>query len=208
MSGSPNPPAPVEWPDLPGAESAIWDHTPLPPNVVVGEGSRVERTRETFWRFRSMREPGLTLGREVDVYKWTNFSTEPAGAISVGDGSVLVGAIFMCAEEITIGRNVVVSYNVTIADCDFHPIDPARRKEDAVANAPSGNRDLRPPLETAPVTIEDGVRLGIGAIVLKGVRIGAGAQVGAGAVITRDVPPGASARGNPAVIGDQKLPSA
>ena len=162
----------------------------------------MERTTETFARFRSRREPGLTLGREVDVYHWTTFNVEAEGAVTVGDGSVLVGVIFMCAAQITVGQNVVLSYNVTIADCDFHPLDPVLRREDAVANAPTGDRGRRPPLETAPVTIEDGAWLGIGAIVLKGVRIGAGARVGAGAVITRDVPPGASANGNPAVIGD------
>jgi acetyltransferase-like isoleucine patch superfamily enzyme len=193
-------PLPSDWPNLPGAGSEIWDRSPLPPNVIVGEGTRIERSGETFKRFRSRREPGLTLGRDVDVYHWTTFNVEVQGAVTIGDGSVLVAAIFMCADEITVGRNVVVSYNVTIADCDFHPLDPRLRRADAVANAPGADRSGRPPLETAPVTIEDDAWLGIGAIVLKGVRIGAGATVGAGAVITHDVPAGASAVGNPAVI--------
>jgi acetyltransferase-like isoleucine patch superfamily enzyme len=40
--------------------------------------------------------------------------------------------------------------------------------------------------------------VGIGAIILKGVTIGAGARIGAGAVITHDVPQGAYYAGNPA----------
>jgi acetyltransferase-like isoleucine patch superfamily enzyme len=48
------------------------------------------------------------------------------------------------------------------------------------------------------VVIEDDAWIGIGAIVLKGVRIGAGARVEAGAVVTRDVPSGATVAGNPA----------
>jgi acetyltransferase-like isoleucine patch superfamily enzyme len=192
----------VEWPGLPGAESDVWDRSPLPPNVVVGEGCRVERIVDTFRRFRSRRDPGLRLGAGVHVYRWTSFNIEPEGAITVGDDSILVGAILMCAEEITIGRSVVLSHNVVVADCDFHPLDPALRRADAIANAPEGDRSQRPHLDTAPVVIGDGARVGIGAIVLKGVRIGAGARVGPGCVVTRDVPAGATAVGNPAAIVD------
>jgi acetyltransferase-like isoleucine patch superfamily enzyme len=168
--------------------------------VVVGEGCRVERTFDMFARFRSQREPGLRLGAAVDVYHWSIFSVEPDGVVTVGDRSVLVGAVVMCAEDIAIGRDVVLSYNVVVADCDFHPRDPSLRREDAVANAPEGDRSRRPHLDTAPVVIGDGVWLGIGAIVLKGVRIGEGARVAAGSVVTRDVPAGAVVTGNPAAI--------
>ena len=48
--------------------------------------------------------------------------------------------------------------------------------------------------------IEDDVWIGIGAIVLKGTRIGRGARVGAGAVVTRDVAAGATVAGNPAQL--------
>jgi acetyltransferase-like isoleucine patch superfamily enzyme len=56
------------------------------------------------------------------------------------------------------------------------------------------------PLELAPVVIEDGADVGVGAIVLPGVTIGAGAQIGAGAVVTRDVPAYAVAAGSPAKV--------
>jgi acetyltransferase-like isoleucine patch superfamily enzyme len=89
---------------------------------------------------------------------------------------------------------------LAVADCDFHPLDPALRREDAIACAPEGDRSLRPRLDTAPVAIGDGASVGIGAIVLKGVRIGPGARVAAGSVVTRDVPAGAAVAGNPAAI--------
>lgn len=50
----------------------------------------------------------------------------------------------------------------------------------------------------APVVVEDGSDLGIGVIVLPGVRVGRGAIVGAGAVVTRDVEPFSVVAGNPA----------
>ena len=57
---------------------------------------------------------------------------------------------------------------------------------------------LSSPVEFASVVIEDDCDLGVGAIVLPGVRIGKGAQIGAGAVVTKDVRPYSVAVGVPA----------
>lgn len=43
------------------------------------------------------------------------------------------------------------------------------------------------PVETAKVHVEDEVNIGVGAIVMPGVRVGRGAKIGAGAVVTHDV---------------------
>jgi acetyltransferase-like isoleucine patch superfamily enzyme len=177
-----------------------WNHADLPKNIVVGAQCYLER-RASFALFRSEKNPGLVLGDRVKIYMWTEFNVEAHGRIEVGDDSILVGPIFMCGESITIGKRVVVSYQVTIADSDFHPIDPEQRKLDAIANAPDGDRGNRPPLITKPVVIEDDVWIGIGAIILKGVRIGRGARIGAGAVVTKDVAAGVAVAGNPAKPG-------
>lgn len=176
--------------------SGGWDYRSLPDNVVLGEDVWLERAG-SFERFRSTRAPGLRIGSRSRVYTWTTFNVEDSGVVDVGEDVVLVGAVFMCAELIRIGPRSVVSYGVTIADSDFHPLDPAARREDAVANAPGGDRSARPPYTSRPVDIGADVRIGIGAIVLKGVRIGAGASVGAGSVVTSDVPAGGSVAGNP-----------
>jgi acetyltransferase-like isoleucine patch superfamily enzyme len=181
-----------------------WDYSTLPKNVEVGSDCFLAR-RESFARFRSTQERGLVLGKGVKVYTWTDFNVEPTGAIEVGDETILAGAIFMCAERISIGKRVIVSYNVTIADSDFHPRDAESRKLDAIANAPEGDRSKRPQIVTKPVTIEDDVWIGIGAIILKGVVIGRGARVGAGAVVTSDVPPGATVVGNPARMTEEGI---
>lgn len=57
---------------------------------------------------------------------------------------------------------------------------------------------LHSPVETAPVYIEDDVNVGIGSIVMPGVRIGRGAKIGAGSVVTRDVAAYAVVAGAPA----------
>lgn len=134
----------------------------------------------------------------MKVYTWTTFNVEPEGILEIGDRSTLVGAVFMCSERICLGKEVVVSYNVTIADSDFHPRDPDLRKQDAIANAPQGDRSQRPVIKTKPVIIEDNVWIGIGAIILKGVHIRQGARIDAGSVVTSDVPVGAHVTGNPA----------
>jgi acetyltransferase-like isoleucine patch superfamily enzyme len=179
-----------------------WDYATLPKNIRLGADCYLER-KDSFKRFRSTRDPGLVLGNRVHAYTWTEFNIEPAGLVEVGDDSTLVGVVFMCAECICIGRRVVISYNVTIADSDFHPRDPEERKLDALANAPGGDRSRRPVVVAKPVVIEDDVWIGIGAIVLKGVHVGRGARIGAGAVVARDVPVGAMVVGNPARLSSE-----
>lgn len=174
-----------------------WGHELLPARVRVGDDVWIERAA-SLDQFRSQVDPGLVLGDRLRVFTWTTFNVEPTGYLEVGDDSVLVGASFMCAERIVIGRRVVLSYHVLVSDCDFHPVDPQLRRLDALACAPDGDPRKRVPLVGAPVTIGDDVHVGMGAIVLKGVSIGAGARVMPGAVVTRDVPDGATVAGNPA----------
>ena len=174
-----------------------FDHAELPANVHAGRGCWIE-SKLSFRRSKSRRDPAITLGERVRVHGFTSFNLEAEAQLTVGDDSVLVGPVFLCAERIEIGRGVLLSYQVTVADADFHPLDPDARRRDAIANAPGADRSQRPPYATAPVRIGDGVWVGIGAIILKGVQIGAGARIAAGAVVTRDVAAGATVAGNPA----------
>jgi acetyltransferase-like isoleucine patch superfamily enzyme len=174
-----------------------WPYSRLPNNVKLGSDCWLERY-ESFAKFRSEQEIGLSIGDRVRVYTWTSFNIEPTGCVEIGDGSILVGAVFMCAERITVGRRVTISYQVTLADSDFHPIEPDLRRQDAIANSPCGDKSQRPPYESRAIEIGDDVWIGIGAIILKGVRIGNGARVQAGAVVTSDIAAGVTVAGNPA----------
>ncbi|HEU5085523.1 MAG TPA: acyltransferase [Acidimicrobiales bacterium] len=176
-----------------------WSLDRLPPGLVqAGVGCELERL-ESFERIKSTARPALVLGDRVAVYTWTGFGIDAGGRMEVGDDCVLVGPQFLCGDRITIGPRSVLSYNVSVADCDFHPHDPAARALDAEAISPAGS-GVRPTLDTAPVHIGADCRIGIGAVILKGVTIGDGATVAAGTVVTGDVPAGATVAGNPGRI--------
>ena len=179
---------------------AIRTQDSLPPGVQLGEGAQLDCADQTFKRFFSRRRPGLVLGPRVVVHTWTAFSVEPDAVLEVGEESVLVGAQFMCGERITVGRRVLISYNCIIADSDFHPHETMSRREDTIAISPQGDPATRPPLETRPVVIGDDVRIGVGSMILKGVRLGRGVVVEPGSVVTRSIPAGLRVAGNPARV--------
>ena len=178
-----------------------WDRSLLPGNVRIGEGCDLESSG-SFGPFASALDPGLVIGDRVTVYGWSSFTVGGHGFVEVGDDSVLVGAMFNCNSRISVGRRVVISYNVTLADSDMHPIDPEARRRDAVALSYHGDASAREQVELRPITIGDDVRIGAMAMILKGVTIGDGARVEAGSIVTGDVPPGAFVAGSPARVLD------
>jgi acetyltransferase-like isoleucine patch superfamily enzyme len=124
--------------------------------------------------------------------------------VEIGNYCYMGGALLLCELELRIGHFVVMGWNVTIADTDFHPIAPAERIADAIAVSPLGKGQRRPPALKRPVVIEDDVWIGPSATILKGVRVGSGAFIEPGAVVLRDVPPGARVIGNPAqIVGER-----
>ena len=176
-----------------------WDHSALPPNMRLGEDVWLEGL-PSFNRFTSTADPAIVLGDRVRVWTWTTFNVEAHGVLVVGADSALVGPQFMVRDRVEVGERCVLSYGVVVADSDFHPLDPAARRLDAVANAPTPQGVTRPAFPTRPVVLEDDVHVGISAMLLKGVRLGRGCRIAAGAVVTRDVPAGRGAIGNPAVV--------
>lgn len=62
------------------------------------------------------------------------------------------------------------------------------------------------PQKNAPIKIETGCDIGVGAIILPGVMIGKYSQIGAGAVVTKNIPPYTIAAGVPAkILGHRKI---
>jgi acetyltransferase-like isoleucine patch superfamily enzyme len=151
-------------------------------------------------RLQLQRGSTLQLGDGLQLRSWPSsnpltpnhpvvFATRTAKAvIRVGVDCGFTGTTVVAAERIEIGNRVLVGANSTIVDTDFHPLDPIRRR--AAINDGA----------TAPVVIEDDVFIGMNAIILKGVRLGAGCVIAAGSVISEDVPPGATVVASPSRV--------
>lgn len=184
--------------ETPARVPATWTNGELPPNVRAGSNT-VITCDHAFRRFRSRQDPGLVLGDHCTM-DGVHFSIGEEGRVSVGDYCYFTNAVLLCEAEFRIGRYVVIGWNATIADSDFHPLAPAARIADAVACCPLGAGWERPPIACRPVIIEDDVWIGPNATILKGVTLGAGSFVEAGALVTRDVPPRSRVLGNPAQI--------
>jgi acetyltransferase-like isoleucine patch superfamily enzyme len=131
----------------------------------------------------SLRSNPLGANHPVFLCTWQ------AGAVlNIGSHFAMTGGSICAAERITICDNVGVGANSVIVDTDFHSTIPEIRLQNPlVAN-------------TAPVTIEEGVFIGMNCIVLKGVTIGKASIIGAGSVVSKSIPPHVIAAGNPAKV--------
>jgi acetyltransferase-like isoleucine patch superfamily enzyme len=109
-------------------------------------------------------------------------STNNTGAkIIIGDNCGFSGTVIGAFELIKIGNNVRCGANTLITDSDWHLDDPR-----------SG--------EPKSIYIEDNVWLGVNAVILKGVRIGANSVIGANSLVTKDIPANVIAAGNPCKV--------
>lgn len=97
------------------------------------------------------------------------------------------GCFLLAKDNITIGRNSTLAYQVTILTS-------------ANPHGPHNKLSTLYPAMTAPVTIGNDVWVGAKAVILPGVTIGECSVVAAGAVVTKDVPPYTLVAGVPARV--------
>ena len=170
----------------------------LPDNVQAGDNTVIHGDI-AFKRFLSKQAPGLVLGAQCTM-DGVQFAVGVTGRIDIGDYCYFTNAVLLCELAVKIGNYVVIGWNTTIADTDFHPLEPALRIADAIACSPLADGRPRPAVAQRAVVIEDDVWIGPSVTILKGVRIGAGSFVEPGSLITRDVPPRSRVAGNPAAV--------
>ena len=109
------------------------------------------------------------------------------GRIFIGNGTYLNRNTEVIAQqEVRIGRDCMIAWDVIIMDTDQHSIDGG-------------------PAVAKPVLIGDHVWIGCRALILKGVQIGHHAVIGAGAIVTHDVPPGGIVTGPAATLRGTRL---
>jgi acetyltransferase-like isoleucine patch superfamily enzyme len=131
----------------------------------------------------------VKLGRGVHLHSDIIIETGDGGQLIIGEDTHIQPRCQLSAHKgsIRIGSGVEIAPN-----CAFYPYDHA---------VIPGKPIRMQPLETkGDIVIEDEVWLGVGAIVLNGVRIGRGAVIGAGSVVTSDIPENAIAAGVPARV--------
>jgi len=180
-----------------------WNDGELPLNVVLGVNTVINGSL-AFKRFHSEADRITTVGEHCFI-DGVHFSTGKRGRIVIGNYCCFTNVVLLSELEVVIGNYVVIGWNTTIADTDFHPLDPAERILDAIACSPLGKGQPRPKTLTSAVTIEDDVWIGANVTILKGVRIGAGAFIEPGSLVTRNVPAGVRVMGNPAQIIEEPL---
>jgi len=129
----------------------------------------------------------VVLGEGVTLHDGTIIEIGPGGSLSIGAYTHIQPRCQINAYEsaIEIGRGVQVA-----PGCAFYSYDHGMAQD-----IPMSHQALH---SKGPITVDNDAWLGVGAIVLSGVRIGKGAVVGAGAVVTQEVPDGAIVAGIPA----------
>jgi len=128
----------------------------------------------------------ISIGDNVYVGHYTILKGYHLNEMNIGDDTWIgQGCFFHSAAGIVIGRAVGIGPNVQILT-SYH--------RDRGGSGPVILNEL----QMEKVIIEDGCDIGIGSIILPGVRIGEGSIIGAGSVVTKDVEPFTVVAGNPA----------
>lgn len=121
--------------------------------------------------------------RQVRLTTWEH--EDGGGRIDVGDYCLICPGVRLdSACHIEVGDNTMLAAGAYLTDADWHDIYDRTRMIGA----------------NAKITLEDNVWIGDGAIVCKGVTVGANSVIGAGSVVTRDIPANVIAAGNPAAV--------
>jgi len=104
------------------------------------------------------------------------------GQFSMGDSYINARATIFCMDEISIGDDCAIAWNVHLLDADRHSITRKNKKT----------------IQKEPISIKDNVWIGHDVSVKKGVTIGSGAVVASNSVVTNDVEQNCLVAGIPA----------
>jgi acetyltransferase-like isoleucine patch superfamily enzyme len=179
--------------------------------IVAGRALR----RALFRILLPIVEPGIQLGRGVDIGRRVELRITSGGTIVIDDGvaierDVLIhaeggtvhlgrhgfigrGSQIVALERVTIGRDALIAAGVVIRDSDHRFDDTSRPIREQGHNI-------------SPIRVGADVWLGANVVVTAGSTVGDGCVIGANAVVRGDIPPGAVAGGIPARIIKQRQP--
>ena len=141
---------------------------------------------------------GFTDNRRGADFEGRISSEREGTVVTIGRNTFVGGSHIVCAEKITIGDDVLISWGCTIVDHNSHALSWVDRADD-VKEYYYGRKNWNK-VKISPVTICDRVWIGFNSIVLCGVTVGEGAVVGCGSIVTKDVLPYSVVAGCPARI--------
>ena len=140
--------------------------------------------------FRDNKGGPVELAEGVHLHRDTIIQTGQGGSIEIGKGTHIQPRCQLSAYK----ASIKIGSDVEIAPyCSFYPYDHGISAGEPIRSQPLQTKETG-------IVIDDGAWLGVGVIVLSGVRVGKGAVVGAGSVVTHDVPNDAVVAGVPARI--------
>jgi acetyltransferase-like isoleucine patch superfamily enzyme len=156
-------------------------HLQLGPHVFIGDHVLIYQADDN--------SGPVELGRRVRLHQDVIIETGVGGSLIIGDESNIHPRCQLSAYQgtIRIGKGVSMA-----PCCALYPYDHS-----ILPGMPIRRQPLR---SRGGIVIGDEAWLGVGVIVLDGVRIGAGAVVGAGSVVVHDVPDGTVVQGVPARV--------
>lgn len=152
-------------------------------------------TKLAFNKFNLKDNCTITIGAQ-SVIEASFYFDKNNGKITIGNRTFIGGSKIICAQEIEIGDDVLMSWNCTIVDHDSHSLVFDERKDD-VTNWLKGIKNWDN-IAIQKVKINNKVWIGFDVRILKGVTIGEGAVVAAGSLVTKDVAPFTLVAGVPA----------
>lgn len=195
-------------PKRPGSSQVVsptcWelykDYVRIGPGVIVDPAASMKL-------FNPPDHPKVCLEIGEGSHIFANFSLlRPSANIKIGKRCQIGASLFVAADSIEVGDDVLMAWGITVIDSNNHSLfwderqfDVERCRKDYVA---TDGWDLArshdwSKVETEAVRIGNKSWIGFNVIVLKGITIGEGAIIAAGSVVTSDVKPWYIGGGNP-----------
>lgn len=148
--------------------------------LVIGTKENEKSKLET--RFSMNKNTILNVEGHFFVGAGSDIRIFDNASLSIGSGYLNSNVQIVCANSITIGKDVAIARDVIIRDTDAHNILDKKHEK------------------TKPIVIGNHVWIGTRAIIMKGVTIGDNAIIAAGAIVTKDVLSNTIVAGIPATV--------